>query len=694
LSAAGLPDRVRRGRSFPLGVRLDPHGANFSVYSTGTRVDLVLFDAIDDPRPARVIELDPAAHHTWRYWHAFVPGVRAGQAYGYRVHGPFAAAEGRRFDGTKLLLDPYARAVSIPAARSRRADHAPGDNTATAMRSVIADLSAYDWEGDHLPRTPFSKTVIYEMHVGHFTRHPSSGVPPARRGTFAGVIDKIPYLKDLGVTAVELMPVFAFDRQSAPAGLGNAWGYEPISFFAPHPSYSSRSGPLGALDEFRDMVKALHRAGLEVILDVVYNHTGEDGADGPTLGLRGLANEIYYIVNPDGSYADYSGCGNSLDANEAVVRRLIVDSLRYWVGEMHVDGFRFDLAAVLSRDRHGVPIPSPPVLRDIESDPVLANVKLIAEAWDARGLYQVGLFGSQGWKEWNGSFRDDVRRFVKGDERSVGALASRLAGSPDIYRSPTEDSPGINFVTCHDGFTLNDLVSYNGKHNEANGESNRDGPEDNHSWNCGAEGPTEDPGILALRTRQAKNLLTLTLLSAGTPMLLMGDELRRTQRGNNNPYCLDDERVWLDWSRADENADLHRFVRGLIALRLGAAGARGTSDLHAAPGVLGAAGLSWTPRRVSWHGIALGRPDFSDASHSLAATVHCDGATMHIVLNAYWERLSFELPVPAAGEWRCVIDTFQASPHDIDLAGTPVRAGSVVAEPRSTLVLLSAPGSL
>jgi isoamylase len=677
LSPASLSDRaVYRGRSFPLGARLDPGGANFSVFSTGTGVELLLFEGFEDPRPARVIELDPPTHRTWNYWHAYVPGVRAGQAYGYRVRGPFAAAQGRRFDGTKLLLDPYARAVAIPAARSRVADRSPGENTATAMRSIVADVSAYDWAGDHLPRTPFSKTVIYEMHVGNFTRHPGSGLDPERRGTFAGVIEKIPYLKDLGVTAVELMPVFAFDEQSAPAGLSNVWGYEPISFFAPHPRYSSRREPLGALDEFRDMVKALHRAGLEVFLDVVYNHSGEDGADGPTLSLRGLANETYYIVNEDGSYADYSGCGNSLDANETVVRRMIVDSLRYWVGEMHVDGFRFDLAAVLSRDRHGTPIPSPPVLRDIESDPVLANVKLIAEAWDARGLYQVGLFGSQGWKEWNGSFRDDVRRFVKGDERSVRALASRLAGSPDIYRTASASSPGINFVTCHDGFTLNDLVSYDRKHNEANGESNRDGPDDNHSWNCGAEGPSADPGISALRTRQMKNLLTLTILSAGTPMLLMGDELRRTQLGNNNAYCIDDERVWLDWSKVQESADLRRFVRGPIALRLGAAG------------------VPWAPRRVDWHGVALERPDLSDSSHSLAATLYFDGVEMHTIMNAYWERLTFELPAPSAEQWRRVVDTFQASPLDIDLGSTAavVRAGSIEVEPRSILILVSGRG--
>jgi glycogen operon protein len=673
LTAPTVPGEAGRGRSFPLGVELEPNGANFSVFSTGTAVELVLFDRIEDTSPARVIDLAPKLHRTWKYWHAFVPGVRAGQAYGYRAHGPFAAAQGRRFDGAKLLLDPYAPALAIPDGRNRLIDRSPGDNAATAIRGIVADLSAYDWQGDRPLCRPFSDTVIYEMHVGHFTRHPSSGVAPERRGTFAGLIEKIPYLKDLGITAVELMPIFAFDEQAAPAGLRNVWGYEPISFFAPHPRYASRRQPLAVLDEFRDMVKALHRAGIEVLLDVVYNHSGEDGADGPTLSLRGLANETYYIVNEDGSYADYSGCGNSLDANETVVRRMILDSLRYWVRDMHVDGFRFDLAAVLSRDRHGVPIASPPVLRDIESDPVLANVKLIAEAWDARGLYQVGLFGSQGWKEWNGSFRDDVRRFAKGDERTVRALASRLAGSPDIYRMASRDSPGINFATCHDGFTLNDLVSYNAKHNEANGEANRDGPEDNHGWNCGAEGPTSDPAINELRTRQMKNLLTLTILSAGTPMLLMGDEIRRTQQGNNNPYCLDDERVWLDWRGVSESAGLLRFARGLIALRRGGAG------------------VAWLPRAVEWHGTALDHPDLSDASHSVAATLHFDGLLMHAILNAYWEPLTFELPPPPGGPWRRAVDTSATSPQDIELgsSASPIVSASIVAEPRSVIILLS-----
>jgi isoamylase len=672
LSSARSADGVRAGHSFPLGADPERDGTNFSVFSTGTEVELVLFDRLEDAAPSRVIEL---TSRDWNYWHAFVPGARPGQIYGYRARGPYERLKGRHFDPGKLLLDPYALAIAKPAARSRRTDSSAGDNLATAMRSVVVDASAYDWEGDRLLRVPYSKTVIYEMHVGNFTSHPSSGVEPSKRGTFSGIVEKIPYLEELGITAIELMPVFAFDEQSAPAGLTNVWGYEPISFFAPHPAYTSRRDPLAGVSEFRDMVKALHRAGIEVILDVVYNHSGEDGADGPTVSLRGLSNEVYYIIAEDGSYADYSGCGNSLDANEAVVRRLILDSLRHWVKDMHVDGFRFDLAAVLSRDRHGNPIASPPVLRDIESDPVLCNVKLIAEAWDARGLYQVGMFGSKGWKEWNGSFRDDVRRFIKGDEGSVRAMASRLSGSADIYRSTSASSPGINFATCHDGFTLNDLVSYNTKHNEANGESNRDGPNDNHSWNCGVEGPSEDPGIERLRARQVRNLLAVTLLSAGTPMLLMGDELRRTQRGNNNGYCIGDERAWFDWSALESHADLRRFVREVIALRRAAGG--------------------FVPRSFDWHGIGLDRADFSDSSHSLAATVHFEGdaLVMYLALNAYWERLTFAIPPtePGRAPWRRVVDTCQAAPHDIcpSAAAPLVSESSLEVEPRSLLVLVS-----
>jgi isoamylase len=677
------------GTSAPLGATVLSGGVNFSVFSKhATVVELVLFDDVNSGRPAQVIALDPHRHRTYHYWHVFVPDLEPGQIYAYRAHGPWAPERGLRFDGEKVLLDPYGLAVAVPAAYDRAAARRTGDNAAMAMKSVVVDPGRYDWEGDLPLRRPFTESVIYEMHVRGFTRHPSSGVAPAKRGTYAGVIDKIPYLHDLGVTAVELLPVFQFDVQDAPEGLVNYWGYQPASFFAPHRAYSSRQDLLGGLDEFRDMVKALHRAGIEVILDVVFNHTTEGGHDGPTLCYRGLANDFYYILDKDKSqYADYTGCGNTLNANQPIVRRMIQDSLRYWVTHMHVDGFRFDLASILSRDEAGHPVPNPPVLWDIESDPLLAGTKLIAEAWDAAGLYQVGSFVGDTWQEWNGRFRDDVRRFVRGDNGSVSGLASRLLGSPDMYgHEEREAEQSVNFVTCHDGFTLNDLVSYDRKHNDANGENNRDGSDDNLSWNCGTEGPTDDAAIEALRNRQVKNFLAIEFLAAGTPMLLMGDEVRRTQGGNNNAFCQDNEISWFDWTLLERHADVHRFVKRLTVFRQ-------RRDV-----VMEGQKLSLNQllqqARIDWHGLALHCPDWSDHSHSLALTFRSLRARflLHGMLNAYWEPLPFELPpVPADSRqpWRRWIDTARAAPDDIcTWEQAPVVAQTTYAvQPRSVVVL-------
>src|SRR5512147_2723673 len=563
-----LHPRTQPGRSSPLGSTVSPEGVNFSVFSkSSTRIELLFFDRVDDSKPSTVIPLDPITNRTYHYWHVFVPDIQPGQIYGYRAHGSFAPGKGLWYDPDKILIDPYGKAVAVPERYSRVSASAPGDNCATAMKSVVVDPSLYDWEGDIPLKRPFAQTVIYEMHVRGFTRHPSSGLPAETRGTYRGLIDKIPYLKDLGVTAVELLPVFQFDEQDAPKGLVNYWGYSPVSFFAPHQGYSSRKDHLGPTDEFRDMVKALHRAGIEILLDVVFNHTAEGNHTGPTLCYRGLENAAYYMLQEDRSrYADYTGTGNTVNANQPIVRRLIMDSLHYWVEEMHVDGFRFDLASILSRDEDGQPLANPPILWDIESGPALAGTKLIAEAWDAAGLYQVGSFVGDSWREWNGQFRDEVRSFMKGDRGTVTCLARRLLGSPDIYgHQEREPEKSINFVTCHDGFTLNDLVSYNHKHNEANGEGNRDGSENNFSWNCGVEGPTDNPDVERVRTRQVKNFLALTLLAVGAAMVLMGDEVRRTQRGNNNAYCQDNELAWLDWSLCERHADVHRFVKLLTA---------------------------------------------------------------------------------------------------------------------------------
>jgi glycogen operon protein len=672
----------------PLGASFTSGGVNFSIFSKhATGIELLLFDDEHAVQPSTVVALDPMRDRTYHYWHTFVPNLAPGQLYAYRADGPFAPARGQRFDRQKVLLDPYGLAVSVPARYDRNAAKVPGDTAATAMKSVVADPSRYDWEGDQPLGRPYVETIIYELHVRGFTRHPSSGVASHKRGTFAGLVEKIPYLKDLGVTAVELLPVFQFDPTDAPTGV-NYWGYQPISFFAPHHAFSSQPGPLAVLDEFRDMVKALHRAGLEVILDVVFNHTTEGGADGPTLCYRGLANDFYYILEHDKSrYADYTGCGNTLNANHPVVRRLIQDSLRYWVTHMHVDGFRFDLASILSRDERGHPLPNPPVLWDIESDPLLAGTKLIAEAWDAGGLYQVGSFVGDAWQEWNGRARDDIRRFIKGAARSVSPLATRLLGSPDMYaHEEREAEQSINFVTCHDGFTLNDLVSYNEKHNEANGDDNRDGANDNESWNCGVEGPSADPAIEALRNRQVKNFHTLNLLAAGTPMLLMGDEVRRTQQGNNNAYCQDNEISWFDWTLLEKHADIHRFVKLLTAFRQ-----RRDVVTSGRPLTLN---QLLAHARIEWHGVRLNQPDWGEHSHSLAFTFHSQQARylIHGMLNAYWEPLTFELPPPESNDrgWRRVVDTALPSPNDFtpwDVAPR-VTSGSYTVQSRAMALLM------
>jgi isoamylase len=661
---AAAKGKEGKGRSFPLGASVVPGGVNFSLFSrNASGVELLFFDAEDDARPARVITIDPVANRTYHYWHVFVRDVRPGQLYGYRAQGPFDPARGLRFDAAKVLLDPYGRGVVVPKNYSRDAARLAGDNCATAMKSVVVDVCAYDWQGDTPLHRPSSRTIIYEMHVRGFTRNPNSCGSEKTRGTYAGLIEKIPYLQQLGITAIELMPVFQFDTQDAPPGRVNYWGYAPVSFFAPHDRYSSRRDPLGPVNEFRDMVKALHKSGIEVILDVVFNHTAEGNQEGPTLSFRGLDNTTYYILEKDRSrYADYSGTGNTLNANHPIVRRLIVDSLRYWVDEMHVDGFRFDLASILERDESGTPLASPPVLWDIESDPVLAGSKLIAEAWDAAGLYQVGSFIGDSWKEWNGRFRDDVRSFFRGDEGTVTSLADRLLGSPQIYgHKEREPEESVNFVTCHDGFTLNDLVSYSQKHNEPNGECNRDGANDNRSFNWGVEGPTTDPVIENLRNRQVKNLLTATMLSLGLPMILMGDEVRRTQQGNNNAYCQDNETCWFDWNLLAQHADLHRFVRVLNTRRL-------LRDLEADERPVTLNQLLHGAKKA-WHGIRVRKPDWSVNSHSLAlsAEIPNENLILYAILNAYWEPLEFELPpvLNSSDPWRRWIDTSLDSPHDI-----------------------------
>jgi glycogen operon protein len=681
------------GKSSPIGATIYSNGVNFSLFSKNAQgIALLLFDQADQSQPTHTIHLDPKINKTYHYWHIFVPNIGSGQIYAYRAYGNYAPEKGLRFDGSKILLDPYAQAIVGDEIYHRDAATLFGnDNCAQALKSVVVDTNIYDWEDDRHPRTPYASTVIYEMHVGGFTRHPSSGVAPEKRGTYAGLIEKIPYLKELGVTAVELLPIQYFDSQDVvQKSLENYWGYNTIGFFAPHNAYSSKKNPLGVVNEFRDMVKALHRAGIEVILDVVYNHTAEGNEQGATLSFRGLDNEVYYILELDNqaNYRNYSGCGNSFRANHPVVGQLILNSLRYWVSEMHVDGFRFDLASVLDRDIYGQPMSRSPILWIMELDPALAGTKLIAEPWDASGLYNVGNFVNEGdwFAEWNGHFRDDVRRFVKGDKGTVSSLAARILSSSDIYTNlEREPNRSINFITCHDGFTLNDLVSYNYKHNEANAEENRDGSNDNWSWNCGEEGFTANPEVEAFRLRQIKNFWTILLLAQGTPMMLMGDEIRRTQQGNNNSYCQNNELSWFNWEATKTEIGLLLFVKSLIKFIQ-------SLEIFQQERILSSYPNQEVPY-IIWHGKELGKPDWSEDSHSLAFTLHHPQVheQLHVMLNAYWQPLTFQLPALAsARQWHRIVDTFLSSPKDfLNLAtAVPITSENYLVQSRSSVVLM------
>ncbi|XLQ12468.1 MAG: glycogen debranching protein GlgX [cyanobacterium endosymbiont of Epithemia adnata isolate EadnSB Bon19] len=686
------------GESHPLGATVYPAGVNFCIFSKHARiVELLLFKESNAPQPSYILVLERETNRTHYYWHIFVPGLTAGQVYAYRVHGPFEPENGHRFDSNKVLLDPYGKAIVGSSIYSRNAAFQPGDNCAQALRNVVIDNSNYEWEDDHPLRIPYSQSIIYEMHVRGFTRHPNSDVKPDKKGTYAGLIEKIPYLKSLGITAVELLPVHYFDCEDARSGLTNYWGYSTINFFTPHRIYSSDKSSLGPLNEFRDMVKALHKAGIEVILDVVFNHTAEGDEGGPTLCFRGIDNATYYILEADNlaHYKNYSGCGNTFRSNHPIVARLIVDSLRYWVSEMHVDGFRFDLASILTRDASGTPIKDRQALDllwVIESDPILAGTKLIAEAWDAAGLYDVGRFVelTDRFAEWNGPFRDDIRRFVKGDLGIVPCLAARIIGSPDIYpRIDMDTNLSINFVTCHDGFSLNDLVSYNEKHNEANGENNCDGCNDNLSWNCGVEGETDNSQINVLRLQQIKNFLTILFISQGTPMILMGDEVSRTSNGNNNIYCQDNELSWFDWDDVDRQFDLWCFVTKLIHFTQGL-------ELFRQEQRLEVTYTNFYHPQISWHGTKLRHPDWSYHSRCLAFSMRHPDADehLHVMLNAYWKSLEFELPVLDHGDyWHRIIDTALPSSESfckLD-AAYPVKTNSYHVRGQSSVVLMAKP---
>lgn len=692
---------IRAGIPAPYGATRVGEGINFALFSrNATRVVLELYQNPADSSPQRVIELNPVHNRTGDVWHVWLRGIPLGQLYGYRIDGPYQPEQGHRFNARKLLLDPFAVALAgVPDwnfDKARGYDSASpqtdlsfsgADNAGTAPKSVV--LSYYfDWEGDTQPRLPGSEMIIYEAHVRGFTAHPSSRVHSP--GTLRGLVEKIPYFQDLGITAVELMPVQEFNeneltRVNPITGerLKNFWGYNPAVFLAPKGSYSVPGAPGQQVTEFREMVKAFHRAGIEVILDIVLNHTAEGNELGPTLCFRGVDNSIFYMLEDNRRYyKDYSGVGNTLNANHPVVRDFVVDVLRYWVMFMHVDGFRFDLASVLGRDEHGSLLQNAPLLESIAEDPILREVKIIAEAWDAGGAYQVGSFSERRWAEWNGRFRDDARRFWLGDAGMMGTFASRICGSADLYRrSGKGPESTINFVTSHDGFTLNDLVCYKQKHNSQNGENNRDGTDANYSDNCGVEGPSDNPSVDNLRNRLIKNFLLTLFISRGVPMLLGGDEFRRTQQGNNNAYCQDNATSWFDWSFLQTNQEIHRFARGMIAFR------RAHSVLRKEQ--------FYRDTDIRWFGPRGGEPTWFDPAQKAFACVIFGESDPDLLLmfNAAFEPADFVIPGTRASKtWRLAVDTSRPAPEDIFEPGRELSMQGRLSfhlEPRSSAILIA-----
>ncbi len=687
------------GSPQPLGATVTPSGINFALFSRHAKKVSLVLGLKDAGEAGRIeIELHPALNKTGDIWHIQVSGLPPYIRYGYRLSGPMEPrTSGLAYDDELIILDPYAKEVRSPRWGLDRSG-------LSSQTCGLIPLDVYNWEGDRPLNIPMRDSVIYEMHVRGFTQHSSSHC--SFPGTFKGICEKIDYLKELGITAVELMPVMEFDEneclfKNPETGeqLRNFWGYSPLSFFAPKASYSSDSGH--PLREFRDMVKALHRAGIEVILDIVFNHTSEGGWDGSTTSFRGIDNPIYYLLDPHTrEYLNFSGCGNTCNCNHPIVRTLILDALHWWVIEMHVDGFRFDLASILGRDQSGNVLSNPPVVERIAEDPILANTKIIAEAWDAAGLYQVGHFSSHHrWAEWNGRFRDDVRMFMNGTPDMVSALATRIAGSSDLYQhNGRRPCNSVNFITSHDGFTLADMVSYNEKQNLANGEDSRDGDNNNLSWNSGATGETADKNIQALRQRRIKTMALILFLSQGVPMLVAGDEFGQSQKGNNNAWCQDNEISWLDWGLPEKNKNQLRFFRKLIHLRRNHAIFRRAEffEVHSPDGPP-------VGQEISWQGLKPGEQDWSGQCHTLSFLLKGgeiddgDDAHFFVMLNGQPERAaSFTVPETGVASrhcvWRKIINTEQKAPADfvnLEQAGRVEVGRQVEIAPMGCVVLQS-----
>ncbi len=689
---------LQAGQPSPLGTSKQGNGVNFAIFSQhATQVRLEFYGSPDSSVPQRVIDLDSNINRTGDVWHVLVQGIKPGQLYAYRMGGPYDPKAGHRFNFKKLLLDPYAQAIS---SRSKWdfdpcVGYSPAMNGGDLVPSSIDDAAAmpkcvvpdgnFDWKGDIAPRLPWSKTIIYETHLRGITVHPSSGVKAP--GTYQGLIEKIPYLKELGVTTVELLPVFEFNDSQVTSILGkslrNYWGYDPVLFMAPKASYSSLQGLGQQKQEFREMIKAFHKASIEIVLDVVFNHTAETDLFGPTLNFRGIDNSIYYLLDNDKSiYKNFSGTGNTINANHPLVQEHILSALRYWVKEMHVDGFRFDLASILSRDCNGSLLDDAPILKKIAQDPVLQEVKIIAEPWDAAGAYQVGNFSDRRWVEWNDRYRDEVRRFWRGDDGMIGVFASRICGSADIFtKSGKGPQNSINFITCHDGFTLNDLVSYSYKQNDLNLQNNKDGANENYSYNYGVEGPSADAKIESTRKRQIKNYLLTLFISRGVPMLLGGDEFRRTQGGNNNAYCQDNETNWYDWSFLKKHQEIFNFTQLMAAFR----------RQHPA--------LSkeqfYSDVEIQWLNPQGGVPNWTNAQEKqCACLVHEDDKhSLLMIFNAGFGPVNFNVPAPKPRtSWYLCVDTSQDPGGDIFALGKePVLKDiqSYNVNPRSSVILLS-----
>lgn len=664
-----------RGFAQPYGASRHTNGFNFALFSKHARaVSLCLFKP-KDRVPICEIVLDPKINRTGDVWHLFVFDLPDTYCYGYRVDGPYDPLVGHTFDNRFILLDPYCKRIDSPTTWGEKTN-------SHTMCGYVYPIEPFDWQGDRHPNLAMQDLVIYEMHIRGFTQDPSSGVK--QRGTFDGMIEKISHLKALGINAVELMPIYAFDEThnvfhnpNSNEPLWNYWGYAPQNFFSPMNRYGSPNE--NVITEFKKLVQALHEKGIEVILDVVYNHTEEGSQVGPTFSYKGLENQLYYMLGPNGEYYNFSGCGNTLNCNHPVVRNLIISSLRYWVTEMHIDGFRFDLASILVRSHDGIPLESPPLIEAISEDPILANTKLIAEPWDAAGLYQVGSFpGHQRWAEWNGKYRDHVRRFIKGTDGEIGHFATRIAGSEDLYGQGRTPTNSINFITAHDGFTLADLVSYQEKHNESNGENGRDGTNDNESWNCGEEGISEAPEILALREKQMRNFHLALMLSQGVPMLLMGDEYAHTKYGNNNTWGQDNRLNWFQWDILEKNREFFRFYRMMIAFRKSHTVLKKERFL--------------TPKDIIWHGEKPKEPNWDKQSRLIAFSLPDkeNNLTLYCAFNTSNHMCTVHLPKPQYGEsWYAIVDTSLNSPSDIveEKKAKPIKGATYKLPPFSALLL-------